>query len=907
VATRKIKVSVVNGSLDHAEHPVAVGHYDGDIITGAEQYLNQCLSGRLKVRMQLGLYPGPLETAEVFFNLERTGRPGGAIVLGLGPMGELSPASLAKTFTHAALIYALAVMEDLNPPPQAEPGGPRSASITTLLIGSGSSGVEIRESVRAILQGVRRASVLLKEKGYDPQVAFDEVEFLELWEDLAIQAARALHDLHADPELHGHFDLGPMHIKRAPGGRTRVTFEEDRHGWQRLKIVGESDGSLRYSVLSDRARTEVSVHATQRALVDQMITRAIYNTGADSGVAKTLYELLIPDPLKGHAVRRHNLVLVLNEDAARYPWELLEDRSSDAEGPLALEVGVVRQLETNVFRERAVSTSRKTALVIGDPKSSYPPLPEAQEEAQKVTGTLRSHKYDVSIRIGASALEIIEALYDQPYRVLHLAGHGVYQKKFPGKDASVTGMVIGDEIFLTPAEIEQMRRVPELVFLNCCHLGRTEAQAGEYHRLAANLAAQFIRIGVRAVVAAGWMVEDQAAQTFATQFYNAILSGIPFGHAVLTARRLTHENHPGFNTWGAYQCYGDPDYTPAKSSHQVEPAHRSVGVQESLCLHAPSEAIAELGYLAMDAETATSKQAGVLRNRLEQLVAHLPPEWLRAADINAALGRAYGELGLFSRAIACYRAALEAETSDFHLHCLERLADLQSRCAVQSVKDHRASGEGDGGSDDGSDARRMIDQAIDLVQKLCALGKNGSRLALLGACHRRKALLTAGNERRKAVKAMGDFYRQAFEHRKQAGVTDPDFLLNRTMADLVLRKHLPDPDKEFECELADRYEEIHTTAFDRAIRQPGLWTTYVECTLLRHVSQASLPPYVEGLVLEFKAAQARGAAPRDLRAAIEHIEFLVEMFRGDAGNGAGEPEPCPALRTIQDGVTALIP
>lgn len=35
-------------------------------------------------------------------------------------------------------------------------------------------------------------------------------------------------------------------------------------------------------------------------------------------------------------------------------------------------------------------------------------------------------------------------------------------------------MVIGPDQFLTPAQLHQMRAVPELVFINCCHLGRIE-------------------------------------------------------------------------------------------------------------------------------------------------------------------------------------------------------------------------------------------------------------------------------------------------------------------------------------------------------------------------------------------------------------------------------------------------
>ena len=61
-----------------------------------------------------------------------------------------------------------------------------------------------------------------------------------------------------------------------------------------------------------------------------------------------------------------------------------------------------------------------------------------------------------------------------------------------------------------------MRRVPDLVFINCCYLGLVEAPPGTpptgqqraFPRLAANVATEFIRMGVRAVVAAGWAVDD---------------------------------------------------------------------------------------------------------------------------------------------------------------------------------------------------------------------------------------------------------------------------------------------------------------------------------------------------------------------------------------------------------------
>ncbi|MFD1691447.1 CHAT domain-containing protein [Azotobacter chroococcum] len=142
----------------------------------------------------------------------------------------------------------------------------------------------------------------------------------------------------------------------------------------------------------------------------------------------------------------------------------------------------------------------------------------------------------------------------------------------------VTGMLIGENSLLTPAHIEQMRVVPDFVFLNCCSLGRIEAgheMASDIRpgnpMLAANLATQLIEMGVRAVIAAGWRVLDGAAELFAITFYKAFLNGITFGEAVLAARRETYERFPHSNTWGAYQCYGDPGLLlPRPQQHYSE-------------------------------------------------------------------------------------------------------------------------------------------------------------------------------------------------------------------------------------------------------------------------------------------------------------------------------------------------
>ena len=78
--------------------------------------------------------------------------------------------------------------------------------------------------------------------------------------------------------------------------------------------------------------------------------------------------------------------------------------------------------------------------------------------------------------------------------------------------------------------------------------------------LAASVAVQLIQLGVRCVIVAGWEVDDDCAKAFGVRFYSEMLDGASFGEATLQARKAAYETKPNNNTWGAFQCYGDPDY-----------------------------------------------------------------------------------------------------------------------------------------------------------------------------------------------------------------------------------------------------------------------------------------------------------------------------------------------------------
>jgi hypothetical protein len=110
----KVSVTMIHGNLSRASSPVAVGHYEGDTIVSAEAYLDRQLDGRLRERQRLGLYPDTLNTSAVVLN-DKTSHQGkghpGAIVVGLGMVGDLTPGGLISTIADAVVNYALECLE----------------------------------------------------------------------------------------------------------------------------------------------------------------------------------------------------------------------------------------------------------------------------------------------------------------------------------------------------------------------------------------------------------------------------------------------------------------------------------------------------------------------------------------------------------------------------------------------------------------------------------------------------------------------------------------------------------------------------------------------------------------------------------------------------------------------------
>ena len=340
--------------------------------------------------------------------------------------------------------------------------------------------------------------------------------------------------------------------------------------WSVLDAAATDDGGLAFLFRPESTRvTElnaVELSADQRELIDRLSNQAT-NSFMSGDFQVALFELLIPNRLKEPLTRSTHLRLLVDEQTARYPWELLAEPSQTPGTPnFALRSGLIRSLSMRYLRPRPVEgTSSLSALVIGDPMlHTYPGLPGAEFESVKVSNVLRSQWKKVRTLTGATALGILGALFAEPYKIVHIAARASNVRGHPG-------LLIGDDIRLTPAEFGQMSVLPDLVFINCGHVGPLgpyppdEPHGGSLGPFAAAYAVGLISIGVRALIVSGAVVEDASCITFTTALYRALLQGETFGASVQNARLLTHETAVSATTWGAFHCYGDPDFRIVES------------------------------------------------------------------------------------------------------------------------------------------------------------------------------------------------------------------------------------------------------------------------------------------------------------------------------------------------------
>jgi pimeloyl-ACP methyl ester carboxylesterase len=888
-STRLVRVSVVHGDLSFCEYPVAVGHYEGDGFYSAEKALDHHLNDRLSARLKLGLYPGAEGTAEVILN-DKSRMPGGAIIVGLGKVGELSPMKLSKAVANALREYGIMAFEKGLADTDGE------IALSTVLIGAGGSGpgLSIRGSIDAILSGVNLANKSFVEfssthvSSYNIRIG--EIQFVELYKDKAILAVKALQP-HTDSQ---EYKVSLL-LQHSQGGWERSFNNESLESWNRVYVQENENRSLMFSIPTIRARAEQVALNVQERNIDRLIKKEVGNSRWDKTLARTMFELMIPKWLKESLSDFNNIVFALDQKAASYPWELIYDPETAMDSPLVVQVGFIRQFSTASFQERVHDEQNNRVVVIGNPAGitdNFPNLPGAASEARTVANMFEKHCdingnkiFSVDSAINADSTTIMNKIFSQDFRILHLAGHGVLNyrpmENNDNEPEIYTGMVLEKDVYLTANEIKNKKKIPELVFINCCYLGvldstnKQNEAPYDFNVFAASLSQEFIEMGVKAVVAAGWAVDDLAAKTFAEKFYDSMLKGKSFGDAVKNARRETYRLHGETNTWAAYQCYGSPAYTLTK---------RESG---NVYLVDIDEAFIEIHNLYEMAKTASEKGLEWIRANLMSFSEYLEQNhlnWMIDAKLLEAFGKAFGEAYWFEEAVKYYDRAIGSGESTAAIMAVEQSANFHVRLAVQRFNNDPA---------EYGRSKAKIEAQIKRIEKLMdALGETPERWSIVGSGYKRLAQVTAGRSQtacNSALKSMESAYAKAWElKRTREGKEDPYPLINALIAASVQLLRSKEPDKVRIADLKHLVEEAKSLAEKKRLASSDdFWARTGEAeaelveqfhTYLSKGGKKFSRDVHDKLVRVYDDAWKQYGSARQLNSIIEHYAFLVAVL-----------------------------
>jgi tetratricopeptide (TPR) repeat protein len=920
-----LRVTIINGDLSFVPTAMILGHYRSSILTGTEHVMDDLVGCVMQASLDKGQYPDAPGSHQVFVNTRPSTdprhlpRPQAVVVVGLGEEGKLKPAQLVATVRQGVLAWAQRLSEMGNRP---------TFDLAATLIGSGGIDMGAAQSAQLVVQGVLEANDRLAgwdEDDGDPARPWPRVAHLSLVEIYLDRAAEAWRGLRISPGAAHHYELHPV-VKIALGALPRPIDSSYRGAPYDFIRAETQDGagglSIAYTLDTKRARSESRPQPVQAALIKNLIERAADHRTRDADIGRTLFRLLVPLEMEPYLTGNTDVQLEVDSGTAGIPWELLDTHTDGVpdQEPWAVRTKLLRKLKMTEFRAQVADAGREDRiLVIGEPlcdPTRYPRLPGALAEARAVDETFRRRSMKPVLLVGddpgggPDAQQVITTVVGGDWRIVHIAGHGELPEDFskdPSKESRLPeprGVVLSDGVYLGWREISNMRLVPELVFVNCCYLGAKGQllSAGQAEcskrfatarpRFASSVAEALVGIGVRCVIAAGWAVDDEPARVFAETFYDELLRGQRFIEAAARARRAA-ASFANSNTWGAYQCYGDPDWTLRPPEGTVET--RSGERPEFDQISSPPGLVLALKTIVVEIDH-QHRNKDERKRQIDGLVKRFADRFGNIGEVAEAFGNAWKAAGDREAALDWYTRALLANDGTASVHSAEQRANMQVRLAAATVESATAHDR----AAVVEQARTDIKAAIASLKRLVeSAGKSMERLSLIGSGYKRLAAIAADEHERKASKAetdaldkMEEYYSQAEQIGKERNLNDVYYPAMQRLGAMLARA----AGKAVRLD-ADDLAAIRRALETHADDEPNFWNVagQVELRVYQALAARNLAGTLTGVIAAFDDLQRRINQPWLWGSISDNAELVLRKYRP-----SGLPEEEKAAKTLRD-------
>ncbi|MDN5214720.1 CHAT domain-containing protein [Fulvivirgaceae bacterium BMA12] len=196
------------------------------------------------------------------------------------------------------------------------------------------------------------------------------------------------------------------------------------------------------------------------------------------------------------------------------------------------------------YMDQSINKSRNSFAIFGNPRNN---LEASEKEANRIASLLRQEAY---LGQQATKEEFLKALKKVSF--LHFAGHGFFGE---GKGLETFWLEMAGEDKVTAKDLLNQENNCDLVVLSACDTAKYVKYHGEEH---AGLISALLGSGVKSVIAHHWLVDDQDALAFFSEFYQNFINGMPVVIAFQQAMKALYKSNQELKSWAGFMLYGFP-------------------------------------------------------------------------------------------------------------------------------------------------------------------------------------------------------------------------------------------------------------------------------------------------------------------------------------------------------------
>jgi tetratricopeptide (TPR) repeat protein len=366
---------------------------------------------------------------------------------------------------------------------------------------------------------------------------------------------------------------------------------------------------------------------------------------------------------------------------------------------------------------------------------------------------------------------------------------------------------------------------------------------------------------------------------------------------VLKARIKTHDDHKETNTWGAYQCYGNPNFRLNLRGSQ---SGKSTG------FYSRREYRDTLRSIASITDAQNARRNKWTREQLIKIEKELPRELRSDGELLSDFGEAWFALGNFEEAIKFYSRAIRTDDAKAQLKSVERLANLQSRYATQMWEMQRAQRARPAAGKRKSRAdraewkqeieaiREKIEEAGKVLDWLIQSGEgvglipggNSERYALRGKVYKCQALIADSRAEREAnLQKARELYEAGYlwakaRNEKSDSAADWKNFIFPAVNLVACGVLLPDTKRD---ELTAVIAECRQALDEGKVLENNFWTRIIrpELLLLEQLMTGDLAEHKDAILQGYDSAVGAGIKPSDAESVLWQMQFLIAMLESE--------------------------